>query len=81
MHLPTSFGAHSKLYRNYQNLLFVANYLDRQIRKDNANHVRQTIQFAQCPQAMMAKLLCISLAGQRVETGGQAISGADDGEE
>jgi hypothetical protein len=46
----------SKLYRNYQNLLFVVNYLDRQIRKDSANHVRETIQFAQCPQAMMAKL-------------------------
>jgi len=47
----------SKVARNYQNKLFVVNYCDRQIRKDQANHVRETVQFARCPQAMMARLI------------------------
>jgi len=52
----THIAVSSKLYRNYQNLLFVVNYIDRQIRKDSVNHVRESIQFARCPQAMMARL-------------------------
>ena len=46
----------SKVFRNYQNKLFSANYTDRQIRKDQANHVRETVQFARCPAAMMARI-------------------------
>jgi len=32
--------------RTKQNPLFPVNYLDKQIRKDNANHVRETVQFS-----------------------------------
>ena len=46
----------SKAFRNVQNPLFKGNYVDRQVRKDQANHVRETIQFARCPSAMMIRL-------------------------
>lgn len=46
----------SRRYRNHANPLFPVNYTDRQIRKDQANHVRETVQFARCPQAMMTRL-------------------------
>ena len=36
----------SKKARNLNNDLFSVNYLDREIRKDNANHVRETVQFS-----------------------------------
>lgn len=36
----------SKKARNLRNDLFAVNYLDREIRKDNANHVRETVQFS-----------------------------------
>lgn len=36
----------SKIARNTSNDLFSVNYLDREIRKDNANHVRETVQFS-----------------------------------
>ncbi len=36
----------SKVPRTPANRLFAVNYLDRQIRKDNANHVRETVQFS-----------------------------------
>ncbi len=36
----------SKKMRNLTNDLFSVNYLDREIRKDNANHVRETVQFS-----------------------------------
>lgn len=36
----------SKKTRNLTNNLFSVNYLDREIRKDNANHVRETVQFS-----------------------------------
>jgi transposase-like protein len=42
--------------RNYTNKLHPANYLDRQIRKDQANHVRETVQYARCPSAIMLRL-------------------------
>lgn len=38
------------------NPLFPVNYVDRQIRKDQANHIRETVQFARCPAAMMVRL-------------------------
>ena len=37
----------SHLARTVLNPLFSANYLDRQFRKDNANHVRETVRFSQ----------------------------------
>ena len=37
--------------------LFSVNYLDRQIRKDVSDHVRETIQFAKCPSAMMMRMV------------------------
>ena len=46
----------SKKARNVQNPLHKANYVDRQVRKDQANHVRETVQFARCPSAMMIRL-------------------------
>ncbi|MFP4266940.1 MAG: hypothetical protein ACLFQW_02970 [Spirochaetaceae bacterium] len=36
----------SKAPRTLTNRLFPVNYMDRQIRKDNANHVRETVQFS-----------------------------------
>ena len=36
----------SRIARTTTNPLFAVNYLDRQIRKDNANHVRETVQFS-----------------------------------
>ena len=48
----------SKAARNAVNPLFPDNYIDRQIRKDQINHVRETVQFARCPAAMMTRL-CI----------------------
>jgi len=36
----------SKLPRTTANLLFPVNYLDRQLRKDNANYVRETVQYS-----------------------------------
>lgn len=46
----------SKAARTFTNPLFPVNYVDRQIRKDKANHVRETVQFARCPTAMMIRL-------------------------
>jgi hypothetical protein len=46
----------SRAYRNCANLLFPVNYVDRQLRKDQANHTRESVQFARCPQAMMTRL-------------------------
>ena len=42
--------------RTTANPLFAVNYVDRQIRKDQINHVRETVQFARCPTAMMIRL-------------------------
>ena len=36
----------SKAARTQHNPLFAVNYFDRQLRKDNANHVRQTVRFS-----------------------------------
>ena len=46
----------SKRPRTRGNKLFPVNYLDRQIRKDVSDHVRQTVQFARCPSALMARM-------------------------
>jgi transposase-like protein len=46
----------SKEDRTVTNPLYPVNYVDRQFRKDKANHVRETVQFARCAQAMMTRL-------------------------
>ena len=46
----------SRAARNMGSELFAVNYIDRQLRKDQANHVRETVQFARCPAAMMNRL-------------------------
>jgi transposase-like protein len=46
----------SQLRRDQWNPLFAVNYIDRQIRKDRSDHRRETVEFARCPSAMMARL-------------------------
>ena len=46
----------SKEPRTLANRLFPLNYLERQIRKDMSDHVRETVQFARCPSALMARM-------------------------
>lgn len=46
----------SRKPRTTGNPLFPVNYCDRQLRKDLANHVRESVQFARCPSAMMTRL-------------------------
>jgi len=48
----------SKLSRTYANPLFASNYLDREIRKDLANHHRETTCFSRNVSNAMARLLC-----------------------
>ena len=43
--------------RNYQNKLFPCNYCERQIRKDLANHVRETVCFAKNVNNCMERLV------------------------
>ena len=45
-----------KAPRTRENKLFPVNYLDRQIRKDVSDHARQTVQYARCPSALMARM-------------------------
>jgi transposase-like protein len=51
----------SKIPRTLTNDLFSVNYLDREIRKDNANHVRQTVQFSRNVNNAMERLAVYSL--------------------
>ena len=51
-HVQTS----SKRKRDKRNPLFPVNYVDRQIRKDCSDHVRETVQFAKCPSALMSRM-------------------------
>jgi len=46
----------SKEPRTKQNPLFPVNYIDRQIRKDMSDHTRETVQWAKCPSALMARM-------------------------
>jgi hypothetical protein len=41
--------------RTRGNPLFPVNYVDRQLRKDLSDHCRETVQFAHCPSALMAR--------------------------
>ena len=45
----------------FRNGLFSVNYLDRQIRKDNANHVRESVQFSRDVNNCMERLSIYSL--------------------
>jgi len=47
----------SRISRTVRNWLFPVNYLDRQIRKDVANHVRETVQFARNVNDGMNRLM------------------------
>ena len=46
----------SKLHRSKTNPLFPVNYMDREIRKDVANHVRETTRFSREPNHMMERM-------------------------
>jgi hypothetical protein len=46
----------SRLSRTHHNPLFPVNYMDRQIRKDNSDHHRETVQFAKGPAGMMSRM-------------------------
>jgi len=48
----------SKLPRTYWNPLFPSNYLDREIRKDQANHRRETTCFSRNASNAMGRFLC-----------------------
>ena len=49
---------HSSLPRTFANPLFASNYLDREIRKDQANHRRETVCFSRNVSNGMSRLLC-----------------------
>ncbi|MFP4178965.1 MAG: hypothetical protein ACLFSA_02825 [Spirochaetaceae bacterium] len=51
----------SRLQRTVRNPLFPVNYLDRQIRKDNANHVRETVQFSRDVDSCMERIAVYQL--------------------
>jgi transposase-like protein len=51
----------SKAPRTLTNDLFSVNYLDREIRKDNANHVRETVQFSRNVNNSMERLAIYGL--------------------
>jgi transposase-like protein len=51
----------SKEPRTTSNRLFAVNYLDRQIRKDNANHVRETVQFSRDVNNCMERMAVYQL--------------------
>ena len=51
----------SKAPRTLTSDLFSVNYLDREIRKDNANHVRQTVQFSRNVSNSMERLAIYGL--------------------
>lgn len=51
----------SKKYRNYTNPLFAVNYLDREIRKDCAEHTRETLQHARNVNNSMERLAIYSM--------------------
>jgi hypothetical protein len=60
--IPEGRGIHhvrisSHKARTVLNPLFAVNYLDRQIRKDQANHVRETVCFARNVNAAMSRLV------------------------
>jgi len=57
-HRVAHLQVHSKLPRTYSNPLFASNYLDREIRKDQANHHRETVCFSRNVSNGMTRLWC-----------------------
>jgi hypothetical protein len=51
---------HSKKKRNYQNKLFAVNYIDREVRKDMAEHTRESVQFARNSNNTMERFIIYS---------------------
>ncbi len=49
---------HSELPRTFSNPLFASNYLDREIRKDQSNHSRETVCFSRNVSNGMSRLMC-----------------------
>ncbi len=47
----------SRSARTMDNSMFPINYIDRQIRKDISDHVRETVKFAKSPAAMMIRFI------------------------
>ena len=57
-HRVAHLRVHSSLPRTFSNPLFASNYLDREIRKDQANHHRQTVCFCRNVSNGMCRLMC-----------------------
>ncbi len=57
-HRVAHLRVHSELPRTYSNPLFASNYLDREIRKDQANHHRETVCFSRNVANGMTRLWC-----------------------
>jgi len=57
-HRVAHLRVHSELPRTYSNPLFASNYLDREIRKDQANHRRETVCFNRNVANGMSRLMC-----------------------
>ena len=57
-HRVAHLRVHSELPRTFSNPLFASNYLDREIRKDQANHRRETVCFSRNVANGMSRLWC-----------------------
>lgn len=57
-HRVAHLRVHSELPRTFSNPLFASNYLDREIRKDQANHRRETVCFSRNVANGMSRLMC-----------------------
>lgn len=57
-HRTAHLRVHSKLPRTFSNPLFASNYIDREIRKDQANHIRETACFCRNVSNGMTRLMC-----------------------
>jgi len=57
-HRTAHLRVHSELPRTFSNPLFASNYLDREIRKDQANHIRETACFSRNVSNEMSRLMC-----------------------
>ena len=55
------FTISSRLVRSVRNPLFAVNYFDREIRKDNADHVRETLRFSRNVNSSLERLAVYQL--------------------
>jgi len=58
LHRVAQLTVNSHLPRTFANPLFASNYLDREIRKDQANHHRESTCFSRNVSNAMARLIC-----------------------